>query len=557
MSHNKPPTTLFGRKGLIQKKIVVDRRQVLSLPSTQKGNSTPLLPKSPDRRGILYPESTEQTLSKMSAPIMPGTVKLPQQSLSGISINTDTSSTNIDDQVRAVGGPEYVGRSTFVGGNYRTSELPTLSSAKETPVKDIPVFLGGSRIPSNRERGGQKYYRAQRKSALNNNSGTSTTNNNQTSSSSTAIPSTNHPFHPTSSRPRIVSKSEKYAEQMEMHLKPLINTYGENVGEEEIRVHTASDSRYLPRPTRKRQLTTTESAAESLSNLLDPNRSETLRKKRWLYKRDGNETRKRQENDQEKNAMGNQIGDTTANATANETGLLLTGTLQDRIFGGTEVTENNALREEHGITLDAVAFEYERDLIQFGDSGGRSNVSETLTLESLRTITSNLATTILPRTLNQIPTERSIQIRKKFFQHIELQINRLIQYSETNQLETPLLSIDSIQRILHRIGMSSLNMNSIQNIMIDVKRSHRLGDARARVLYQLRETFPKTSLSNAAVAESGMDSVIASTLRKYMDIDHIGESGQQCVIKSNQTRKRRRETWGKNCEVRLDLMVSS
>ena len=341
--------------------------------------------------------------------------------------------------------------------------------------------------------------------------------------------------------------------------QPLVSKYGTQVGEEEIRVHTAADTRYLPFPTPMRALTTTETSAETLLNLLSPSRAATLRSQRWLYKRSEEETRMGMDMDM---GMGTENEATGTNTTTLQ---IETTTLADHIFGGTDVTGGGTLREEHGITLDAsIPFDYERSTMAFGDSGGRSPVAKHLTLERLRTIQANLGPPLRSAAAanrqshhlfdidadgqKEADERRSLQVCAKFFHHLDEQIVQLVAYSEQMNMTTPLLSTDAVRRILHRMGLPSLNMTMIRTVMAEVKHLHREGDARARLVYQLRTTYPQDTLSAVAVRQSGMDVKVAAELRKAMDVDHLGELGQSCVVAANKTRARRREMWGERFE---------
>ena len=163
-----------------------------------------------------------------TAPHMQGTVKLPHASLSGSRTNeyTKTISTNVDPPTQPLGGPEYVGRSSSVAQNYRTAELPALSSAKEREEPAMKLFLGGSRSVPSAATTTTNNKRRQRSSNNNNNnnkksstsSNSSNTNLNATTNNNTNTTTSSAHFHPTSSRPRIVSKEEKLRDLMERQL---------------------------------------------------------------------------------------------------------------------------------------------------------------------------------------------------------------------------------------------------------------------------------------------------------------------------------------------------
>ena len=400
----------------------------------------------------------------MAAPHMPGTVKLPAGRLAGSRYGSEegeegAKSTNVDPETEPVGGPEYVGRSTFVGGNYRTTEtLPTLQSHKEKKQSRLPTFLGGSRNKqATRKQGGG----GSGSGGSGGSGGTGGSNSNSNSNSngsparSAATSTSPSPFYPQSSRRRVVSKSDKRKELVERHLVPLIEKYGEFVGDERIHVHTSDGRRYRPGPTPQRSLTTTRSASNSLSVLLDPSRDELLRSQRWMYRRSSG-------------GGGGGGGGSTGGS-------------------GRGASEQGEDEDEEDWRMRTIASSWgAASTLPTGNDVGSSDDAE-----------ADISTAI------------------SFFDYVQKQVDELTEFSEKSKEECPLLSMESVRRVLHRIGVSNVDMTVVRHAMSEAKRCHREGDARARVIYELRSLYTRQDLTAAAVAFTGMHPIVASEFFFY------------------------------------------
>ena len=521
-------------------------RLPLRLPSTMlasNSSATPLLfPRSPDRQGRLLPQSSQHRIDHdLTAPHLAGTVKLPQTTLAGTYDLPDIESSNVDPTPPVVGGPEYVGKSFSVGSNYRREEVPSFQGAKDIASPRLPVFLDGARTTAvgsvpDRSKLFSIYTASTTTTSTHKMSATasatasaastaSTTSHNDNSNASPAL-------YPATSRRRVVSKTEKFQELEQQQLHPLRDRYGQRVGDERIRVHTASFTKHRPHPTRQRNLTTTQASVDSLSVLLSPQRSETMRSHRWMYKRQPHQ-----------DGLGMASTMTSSGTVNEESGIMLLDTMgtPNRSTGGLgslglgslglASTTNQTQRPSSPTTTS---------LLHVTGAHTDPNYDE------INMTNNNEKEAAEEQQQRRQQQQEQRDTRLQFFQYVFQQIDNLIQHAASEKEQCALLSPASVTRILQATGIRNINMALASLVMTEIKHMHRQGDAKARVIYEFRQRFPALELSLPAIAASGMDVFIAQELRRAMDVDALGQLYQQCVAAANKASARRTALWGGN-----------
>jgi hypothetical protein len=144
---------------------------------------------------------------------------------------------------------------------------------------------------------------------------------------------------------------------------------------------------------------------------------------------------------------------------------------------------------------------------------------------------------------------------RQFFIQCNSSIQNIATHARQSGEKIYALNDLAIRRILKRVAICDIPLLVVAKVMKEIKLLYYKSNATIKLVYELRSQYPRGSLSLPAVSKSGMDAVLASELRRLLNVDCMGEPDRSRKVRARRIRHRRWDIWGASAEVRSSEVI--